>query len=177
MKLAFRQEIDLASVGSFEKEVFGDSYREFCMQAQAYNPGGSMRTLEELIAANPKANSLHYKVGFSVGLYIAALKGVIPGIKDLVQGQQPPGFQTHEFRIVHSDLRDRSAHKVAITYYTDVLTLLESFGEQLLMANGDVSQLEAGEWVDSFMLRAGPSVTISQYAPLRRDLVYQRMAN
>lgn len=177
IKLAFRQEIDAFSISGFEKDVFNDSYQEFCMQAQAYNPGGQLRTLQELIANNPKANSLHYKVGFSVGLYIAGLNGAIPGIKELVPGQVQPGFQTHQFEIPWSDLADRSQHRVAITYFTGVLTLLDSFGGQLLLATGDVTYMATGEWVDSFMLRISPMTTICQYSPLKAEMGLPRLTN
>jgi len=177
IKLAFRQEIDATAAGSFEKDVFNDSYQEFRMQAQAYNPNGQFHTLQELIANNPKANSLHYKVGFSVGLYIAGLNGVIPGIKERVQGQVQPGFQTHQFEIVWSHLTERSQHKVAITYFTGVLSLLDSFGDQLLLATGDMTHLAAGEWTDSFMLKIDPMITICQYSPIRAEIGLQRLAN
>lgn len=177
IKLAFRQEIDTFSSSSFEKDVFNDSYQEFCMQAQAYNPGGQLRTLQELITNNPKANSLHYKVGFSVGLYIAGLNGVIPGIKELVPGQVQPAFQSHQFEIVWSDLGDRSQHHVVITYLTGPLTLLDSFGDQLLLAAGDVSHMSEGEWVDSFILKINPMITICQYSPVKTEVGSHRLAN
>lgn len=171
IKLAFHHEINASFTGTFEKDVFNDSYQEFCMQAQAYNPGGDMRTLQELISHNPKANSLHYKVGFSVGLYIAGLNGVIPGVKNRIPGQTQPAFQSHNFEIVHSDLADRSKHHVAITYYTGVLTLLDSFADQLLLATGDMSHISSGEWTDTFTLKIDPAVMICQYSPLIQERV------
>ncbi|MBN8876448.1 MAG: hypothetical protein J0I32_02815 [Sphingobacteriales bacterium] len=177
IKLAFRQEIDVTATGSFEKDVFNDSYQEFLMQAQAYNPNGQFHTLQELIANNPKANSLHYKVGFSVGLYIAGLNGVIPGIKEWVPGQVQPGFETHQFEIIRSHLSDHLQHGVAITYFTGVLSLLGSFGDQLLLATGDMTHLAASEWADSFMLKINPMITICQYSPMRAEMGLPRLAN
>ncbi|MCG2614138.1 hypothetical protein LZZ85_07590 [Terrimonas sp. NA20] len=166
VKLAFRHEIGPAFSGSFEKDVFLDSYNEFRLQAQAYNREGVHTTLEELIASNPKANSLHYKVGFAVGLYISALKNQIPGIKDLIPGSSHPSFESHEFEIIHSNLSDRNAHRVAVTFYTGILTLLETVGDQVLLANGDLSQLPAGEWMSTFMIRPSTLVTVHQYQSL-----------
>lgn len=167
IKLAFRHEIGSSFSDSFEKDVFIDSYNEFLLQAQAYNREGLYNTLEELIANNPKANSLHYKVGFAVGLYIASLKNQIPGIKELIPGSAHPAFESHHFEIIHSSLSDRNEHRVAITFHTGVLTLLESFGDQLLFANGDLSQLPAGEWMSTFMLKTSPLTTITQYQSLQ----------
>ncbi len=167
VKLAFRHEIGNAFSGSFEKDVFIDSYNEFRLQAQAYNREGLYNTLEELIANNPKANSLHYKVGFSVGLYIASLKNQIPGIKDLIPGSSHPTFESHQFEIIQSNLSDRNAHRVAITFHTGILTLLETVGDQVLLANGDLSQLPPGEWMSTFMLKPSPFTTITQYQTLQ----------
>lgn len=177
IKLAFRQEIDVSASGNFEKDVFNDSYQEFRMQAQAYNPNGQFHTLQELIADNPKANSLHYKAGFSIGLYIAGLNGVIPGIREWVPGQVRPGFQTHQFEIVRSHLADRSQHQVAITYFTGVLSLLDSFGDQLLLATGDMTQLATGEWIDSFILKINPMISVCQYSPVKAEMGLQRLPN
>jgi hypothetical protein len=166
IKLAFRQEIGSSFSGSFEKDVFFDSYNEFRLQAQAYNREGLYTTLEELIANNPKANSLHYKVGFAVGLYIASLNNQIPGVKELIGGSSQPAFESHSFEIIHADLSDRSSFRVAITFHTGILTLLETVGDQLLLANGDLSQLPAGEWMSTFMLRPSPRISVTQYQPL-----------
>jgi hypothetical protein len=63
--------IDVNSTGNLRKNIFNDSYHEFNMQAQAYNTGNKLRNLAEITALNPKAESLHYKVGFAVALYIS----------------------------------------------------------------------------------------------------------
>lgn len=114
---------------------------------------------------------------FSVGLYIAGLNGVMPGIKEWVPGQVQPGFETHQFEIAWSNLADRSQHRVAITYFTGVLSLLESFGDQLLLATGDMTRLAAGEWTDSFMLRINPMITICQYSPIRAGIGLHTLPN
>ncbi|MET0466037.1 MAG: hypothetical protein ABW007_22960 [Chitinophagaceae bacterium] len=163
VKLAFRREIGSDFSGPFEKDVFIDSYNEFRLQAQAYNRDGSFATLEEIITHNPKANSLHYKVGFAVGLYIASLNNQIPGIRELIPGSSHPAFESHQFEIVRSHIADRNAHRVAITFHTGVLTLLETVGDQVLLANGDLSQLPPGEWMSTFMLKPSSFTTITQY--------------
>lgn len=47
------------------------------MQAQAYNRDNKFSSFEDLKSNNPKANSLHYKVGVSIGLYIRSLQNQI----------------------------------------------------------------------------------------------------
>jgi len=166
IKLAFRQEIDIQSSTPFGKDVFHDSYQEFLLQAQAYNREGKFRTLEEMIDANPKANSLHYKVGFAVGLYVSGLNNMIPGIKKLIPGLTYPAFESHHFEILHSDILDRAQHRVVITFYTGVLTLLNSFGENLLLSTSDQSNLSPEEWTDTFVIKPSGEITIWQYRSL-----------
>jgi hypothetical protein len=116
----------------FEKNIFDDSYQEWLMQSQAYNDGGKLQTFEELIHFNPKANSLHYKVGFSVGLYIQALNSIIPSLKDN-GGNYSLTFATCEFKIIRSSIKDKKQHVVALLYTSHEYQLLERFGEFLLL--------------------------------------------
>jgi hypothetical protein len=131
IKIAFRQIFDINSQDELGKRVFHESFTEFCMQAQAYNPDGKLKTFHELVQHNPKANSLHYKVGFSVGLYIAALKNIIPGLEDSIGNAV--AFESHEFKILVSDLSNKAAHKVAIVYYTDWIELLAITSNYLIV--------------------------------------------
>lgn len=132
IKIAFRQIIDVKSTGEFEKNIFNDSFSEFYLQAQAYNPNRQFRTLKELIEYNPKANSLHYKVGFSIGRYVQALQKNIPGLQDSI-GKGVP-FEEHQFEILHSDVTNRTVHRVAITYISPALELFAISGGFLVLA-------------------------------------------
>src|SRR5436190_10575420 len=84
IKIAYRQIIDSQSSGSFEKNIFNDSFQEFCMQAQVYDRRKKFKTFHELIQYEPRANSLHYKVGFAIGLYVKELNHIIPGLEDSI---------------------------------------------------------------------------------------------
>lgn len=145
----------------FEKNIFDDSYQEWLMQSQAYNDGGKLQSFEELIHFNPKANSLHYKVGFSVGLYIQALKSIIPSLKD--NGGNPSlTFTTCEFKIIQSSIKDKKQHVVALQYTSHEYQLLESFGEYLLLR-----QLTSGETAPenaTILLKIQPGFNIITYA-------------
>ena len=131
VKIAFRQIIDAKSTGEFEKNIFNDSFSEFYLQAQAYNPNRQFRTLREMVEHNPKANSLHFKVGFSIGLYTQSLEKTIPGLTDSI-GKIVP-FESHEFEILHSDVTNKAAHRVAITYITPSLDLFAVSGGFLVL--------------------------------------------
>jgi hypothetical protein len=166
IKLAYKQIIDASSTGEFEKLVFNDSYQEFQMQVQAYNPESKFKTLKEVIAASPKANSLHYKVGFAVGLYIRALNNQIPGLTDSL-GQANVPFTINKFEIIESDISNKAIHKVAITYITDTLTLIDVIGEYLLLTVGDQFKNDSNEPVETLLLKMRDGLSISSYSEQR----------
>jgi uncharacterized protein YjiK len=139
-----------------------DSYNEFLLQAQAYNKDNHYNTFEEIIAANPKASSLHYKVGFSIGLYVKALEQKIPGLQDSL-GRTGLIFQSYQFEIESSDIRDAATHVVSLTYTTDTMTLLGIVGDYLLLAPAELSgqALEAG--VETFMIKMQEGLSVAYY--------------
>ncbi len=165
IKLAYKQTIDASTEGSFEKKVFSDSYSEFLMQIQAYNQENKYTTWQALLSEVPKASSLHYKVGFSIGLYVKDLNNQIPMLQDSL-GRTNLIFETHLFEIIESDITNRLSHRVAITYYTDTLTLLDSFGEYLLLAWGDQSQHPGTEPLETFLLPVCHNLSIVSYLAL-----------
>jgi len=166
IKLAYKQIIDASSNGEFEKLIFTDSYEEFLVQVQAYNPESKFKTLKEAIAANPKANALHYKVGFAVGLYIKELDQKIPGLKDSLGRSNVP-FTTNKFEIIGSDITNKAAHKVAITYISDTVTLVDTVSEYLLLAVGDPFKNEPIEPVETFLVKMQDGLSIISYAEQR----------
>jgi hypothetical protein len=161
IQIVFRQVIDSSSTGEFEKNVFDDSFSEFQLQAQAYNPENKSRTFSELVEGNPKANSLHYKVGFSVGLFVKELKNVTPGLQDSIG--RPVPFASHRFELVESDLTQKSRHKVAITYETSTLTLFATVGDYLVLATGDRLKDSDELPVDTFVLKIQPTISIASW--------------
>ncbi len=45
VKLSYKQVIDAASDGNFERNVFHSTYQEFLLKSQAYNMEGSLNPL------------------------------------------------------------------------------------------------------------------------------------
>jgi hypothetical protein len=78
IKLVYRQVIDEASESGFEKAIFQASYQGFLLKSQTYNLEGKFKTFTKLKANDGRANSLHYKRGFSVVHFIAQLNNKIP---------------------------------------------------------------------------------------------------
>jgi hypothetical protein len=116
-------------VSEFEKLVFNDSYEEFLIQIQAYNPGSKFKTIQEVTAANPKANSL----------------------------------PANKFEIVESDITNKSSHKIAITYITGALALVEIIGEYMLLAVIDQFKNEPDELKETFLLKMQDGLSITSY--------------
>jgi hypothetical protein len=178
VKIAWKQVIDIAAKTDFEKKVFHDSYHEFLMKAQTYNTEKKFTSFAEMVNHEPKANSLHYEVGFSVGLYINELNGVIPGAYDTL-GLVPIRFTAHKFQVIASDINDRSAHKVAIIYITEQMSLLDNFGDNLLLSYGNKFEGLAETGImepvkDSFILKISPEISIINYCHLSSKIIAQR---
>ena len=136
IQLAYRQIIDANSPGRFEQDVFNDTFEEFFMQSQVYNPQNSYPTLAEMTGANPKAYSLHYKVGFAIGLYVQQLGRYMPGVHDML-GKPCVSLQSHRFEIIASDVRNKAAHQVAITFLSADLVLHEVLGNSMLLSESN----------------------------------------
>lgn len=155
IKLAIRQVIHASSTGTFAKNVFHDTYAEFLLQSQAYNPDEVFSTFAEMVEHQPKANSLHYKTGFAVGLYIQSLANLVPGAWDTL-GNIQLSFERHQFKIIHSSIHDRQQHKVAILYYTAPLRLHRVIGDYLLLGFNDTT--------DTFTLKLNDDISVCNYS-------------
>lgn len=168
IRLSCRQVIRAGAEAGFEQQILHASYEEFLLKSQAYNLNGTLNTFSQMKANDGRANSLHYKTGFSIAGLMALLNGKIPGVKDAL-GQNLL-FKTHRFELLESDTCNRSAHAVAIYYNTDTLSLLNQFGDQLLLAYGNrFEEAETDvffrEIADPFLLQLRPGISIVSYAP------------
>ena len=172
IKLAYRHIIDINSKEKFERDVFDDSYSEFKMQSQGYNPEGRLNTFSELVAANPKANSLHYKTGFAVGLYIRALNNKIPGLFDIHERVQMP-FSNYAFNIASSHIQDKTLHKVSITYTTPVFTMYAIIGDKLLLSQGEA--LATSEEAETFLLATSFNLSICSYKEILSSITVHQL--
>jgi len=162
IKIAYRQIIDSISSSDFEKKLFNDSFNEFYLQSQAYSEGGRLKTFQDLISHNPKANSLHYKVGFSVGRYIAELKNVIPGFRDSIG--KPMAFENHEFQLLDSDISNKNAHKIAVIYTSDWFELFGIAGNFLIAGNS----LEDGA-ISTLAIQLRENVSIVEWNKVKSE--------
>ena len=158
IKLAYRTVIDTSAQPGFEQNVFNDTYSELLMQAQVYNREKRFATVAEMIAANPKANSLHYKVGFAIGLYVNELNKKIPNLTDSLGN--PVSFEIFKTEIVHSDITNREKHVVSLIYITEPLMLVDAFGQYLVLSKQAGEETE--EW-ETFTVSLQLGLSIVNY--------------
>jgi|SRR5579871_1117471 len=167
IKLAYKQVIDINAQTQFEKDVFHDTYCEFLMQSQIYSKEKNLNTFEEMVSSNPKANSLHYKVGFAIGLYVKSLNNIIPGLKDTLGIATIP-FEKFQFHIISSSVTNKEAHKVSAIYRTGTMTLLDIIGDNLVLALGSSSTTHDEGYMNTFILKMQPEISIFNWKEVER---------
>lgn len=125
IRLAYRIVIDHNSTLLWDKYVFEDTYREYLMQHQLYNPKENQkRTFRELLTENPKAEQLHYLVGIAANNYVQQLSGKLHRVTDVL-GKYFLPFDNYQLDIVNTDILDSTKHKIGITFYSPLLRLVD----------------------------------------------------
>jgi hypothetical protein len=90
------------------------------------------------------------------------LQNKIPGLQD-TSGRINITFAIPEFKVLESDIIDKGLHKVAITYITDTITLIDSFGEYLLLALGHQTNPAGNQGLETFILKMQDNLSIVNY--------------
>ena len=166
IQLTYLQVIDHTATGHFERTVFNQSFNEFAIKCQEYNPGAIYFSLAAMIAANPKANSLHYKTALSIGGTMKGLNNMIPGLCDIL-GTKNILFEKFQFEIIGSNPFNQAEHTIAITYTTGYFHLLKIIDGLLLLAS-ESDNCVPDDFQQTFMLAMQPglSVTACQPSPI-----------
>lgn len=107
--LCYRKIIDATATRPWDKLVWDESYREFRMQAQNFNPGNRYQTFGELLHYVPTANRLHFLVSGAVTGYIQQLNERVPDILNNL-GRHFLRFKQFHFELLNSDINDQSKH-------------------------------------------------------------------
>ena len=163
LKLVYKQVIDAAAESSFEKAILQASYQEFLLKSQAYNKEGTFKTFSRMKANDGRANSLHYKLGFSILHFIEQLDHKIPVLKDNLGNKLR--FETAVFELIESHADDIQLHKVAIKYQTETLTLIEFMGDYLLLTKDSAPANEPSE---TFVVKMQADLSIISYQVLNQ---------
>jgi len=157
IRLQYRKIIGADAQQPWEKYVFNDSYAEFLLQVQLYNREKKYSSFSEVIAHVPEAGKLHFLVSASVVGYLRQLNGQVPDIRN-TSGKLFIPFKGYRFEIIHSDIRDKSKHQVAINFMSEPVIWHETIGDQLLVSvNGEQ---EAGDEILTEQFSMQPFLSI-----------------
>ncbi|GAB4017649.1 hypothetical protein GCM10028808_49660 [Spirosoma migulaei] len=161
IRLSYRKIIDVTSHKPWDKFVFEDTYLEFYMQAQFYNQENKYSTFQELLDNVPNADRLHHLTsGAAIG-YIRQLNKLIPDMANS-SGKLCLPFTQFKFEIIQSHVQNKNAHKIAIIFYSEPLTWIDTFSDRLLIAYGDqLDALQAGNEVETDLIALQPYLSIS----------------
>lgn len=151
VKLIYRHVIAANAANELERTIWQVTYNEFKLRCQAYNPDNRFELFSEMVAANGKANSLHYKIGFPATPFISQFKNIIPGETGTLG--EPIPFEFAETTLLESGVKNEMQHVIALTYTTRALSLVRSFGDVLLLAPANIDQQQVANASPYFMVR------------------------
>jgi hypothetical protein len=136
--------------------VFEDSYTEFLIQSQLYNPEKKYTRFSDILQYAPGAKKLHFLVSAAVVNYIKPLNSRMPDITSNL-GKSFLHFQHYFFEIINSDIRDRSVHSIAINFYSPPLVWHDTLSDYLLLSE---KKNNTPEEVQTDMLQLRPFLSI-----------------
>lgn len=161
IQLCYRKIIDADTQKTWDKYVFEDTWMEFFMQAQTYNQEGQYSTFQEITENVPAASNLNYLVSTAAINYIRQLKDIVPDIAN-VYGKLCLPFNRFRFEIIHADLKDKDGYKIAVYFYSEPVTWIDTLDGKLLIAYGDQREnLQSGVEVETEMIALQPYLNIS----------------
>ena len=165
IRLAYRKLIEATSPKNWDKAVFEDTYLEFYMQAQRLDPAGTYPTLRELLDNVPNAEQLHYLSSRAAVGYLRQLNQRIPDVTNAF-GQESLPFEQFKFELLASDVRQKAAHRIAIDFYSDPLTWIDTIDGKLLITYGDQRDaLRNGQQVSTDLIALQPNLSVWSYQP------------
>lgn len=135
INLSVKQYFNFMCRTDFERRIFHDTYKEFQKRSKIYSLDQNLHTFSQMQQANEKAITLNQKLQYSIMNSIAALDYKIPVLSDLED--HPILFDCAELHIYASDLLNKAAHVVSITYTSQKLILHEIVGDLLVLSYSD----------------------------------------
>ena len=132
VSISFKQYFNFMCKTDFERRIYHDSYAEFQKKSKIYSHNQSLHSFSEMCLINEKAKSLHQKLQYAVTPSIASLERKMPLFRD-TNGNSIL-FDLAELHIYTSDLQNKAAHVVSITYTTPKLILHEIVNDLLILS-------------------------------------------
>jgi len=162
IKLIKKQYIDANTIEKPFVDIFTDTFTEFGIQLQNLGISTWQQVLDR--RGQESAQRINNSVYRAALTYINSLNNLIPGLTNTLQTNQIQ-FVNCNLNIIQSDIRDRNLHKISLYYQSDILTLIDSFSDRLLLANGDKSSdLQANKEIKTFLVNISqPDLEINIY--------------
>jgi len=132
INLSVKQYFNFMCRTDFERRIFHDTYKEFQKKSKIYSLDHHLHTFSQMQQANGKADVLHQKLQYAVINSIATLEHKMPVLNDLED--RPMLFDWAELHICSSDLLNKGAHVVSITYTSPKLILHEMIGDLMILS-------------------------------------------
>lgn len=132
INLSVKQYFNFMCRTDFERRIFHDTYKEFQKKSKIYSLDQHLHTFSQMQQANGKASALHQKLQYAVMNNITALENKMPVLNDLED--RPMLFDWAELHLCDSDLLNKGAHIVSITYTSPKLILHEIIGDLLILS-------------------------------------------
>ncbi|ARK13611.2 hypothetical protein [Fibrivirga algicola] len=165
IRLVYRKVIDASSQRPWDKVVFDETYQEFFMQAQLYNPDNTHQTFQALLDNVPRADQLHYLTSRVAMGYLKQLNQQMPDVVNAL-GLTCLPFTEFKFEILASHVTQKEAHRIAISFFSDPLTWIDTIDGRLLLAYSDQREaLQAGQVVNTELIALQPNLSLWSYQP------------
>lgn len=148
IRFCYRKIIDASSEKAWERLVHEDSFAEFKMQAQRFNEENKYNTFNEILQHNTAAEQLHFLSSAAIIPYLKYLDEKIPDVLNVL-GKHFVPFKDFRFEIINSDMRDKSKHTVAINFYSEPVTWIDTVGDKMIISINN--ETEAGEWLTEIL--------------------------
>ena len=137
IRFCYRKIIEPGANKAWGKLLFEATYTEFKMQAQRFNDGGKYNSFSDMLQNVTGADQLHFLVSSAATGYIKQLNGKIPDVLNTL-GKHFLPFTNFRFEIINSDIKDISKHKVAIIFFSEPVTWLDSIGNTMLLSVNNI---------------------------------------
>ena len=172
VKFSYRKLIDVNTTSTWEKFVFEDTYKEFFMQAQQFDPQGKHEKFSELLKHFPSAESMNYLVSTAAIGYLKQLNDLIPDIAN-VNGKIFLPFKNFKFELIQSHIKDKNQHKVAITFFSEIITLIDTIDKHMILAIGDQTDLlNGGMEIQTETLIMPESLNICSFQQINSQVLF-----
>lgn len=165
VRFACRIVINQFSQTPWEKYIWDSTYQEFLMQSQLFNDSKMpIKTFKKLLSKNEKAQQLHFLVSTAAHPYVLQWKGVIYHLADNLGNNFMP-FSNYQMDIIDSNIEDKKAHEIGLTFFTPLLSLIDIWeGHYVVAFEEEVAKITGG--VETFMFKMQPRLSVAYFKPM-----------